>query len=126
MCHEFSENSALSATPPSRFGPWWRDEHIGGIGRTWPARRYFLAPAASFFSGTRTIVWQCWHLTVFPRTSSGTESTFRQRRFGHKSMTAMSINNIGYAYYGLESSAPITACCKSRDKSPTFTAGSTL
>src|SRR5687767_12264558 len=33
-------------------------------------------------SGTRNIVWQNWHLTSFPRTSSGTERIFRQRRLG--------------------------------------------
>ena len=33
-------------------------------------------------SGTRNIVWQCWHLTSFPRTSSGTERIFRHLMFG--------------------------------------------
>src|SRR4029079_15828413 len=33
-------------------------------------------------SGTRNMVWQCWHLTRRPRTSSGTDRNFRQRRFG--------------------------------------------
>src|SRR5436305_12430845 len=36
-------------------------------------------------SGTRNIVWQYWHLTSFPRTSSGTERILRQRRFGQMS-----------------------------------------
>jgi hypothetical protein len=44
------------------------------------------APAvAGFMSGTRNIVWQCWHFTNFPRTSSGTERIFRQRKFGQMS-----------------------------------------
>jgi hypothetical protein len=33
-------------------------------------------------SGTRKFVWQYWHLTSFPRTSSGTIRIFRQRRLG--------------------------------------------
>ena len=42
------------------------------------------AAAAGFFdeSGTRNSVWQLWHFTSFPRTSSGTERNLRQRRFG--------------------------------------------
>ena len=42
------------------------------------------APTASWrlASGTRNIVWQCWHFTSFPRTSSGTDRIFRQRRLG--------------------------------------------
>src|SRR5687767_9879284 len=33
-------------------------------------------------SGTRNSVWQLWHLTSFPRTSSGTDRNFRHRRLG--------------------------------------------
>src|SRR5688500_20012508 len=39
--------------------------------------------------GTRNIVWQCWHLISFPRTSSGTERILRQRRFGQMSWTGI-------------------------------------
>src|SRR2546423_14249074 len=50
---------------------------------------YFFtaAPTASwrFASGPRNIVWQCWHFTSLPRTSSGTERILRQRRFGQMS-----------------------------------------
>src|SRR5688500_12280199 len=35
-----------------------------------------------FVSGTRNIVWQNWHFTRRPRTSSGTDRIFRQRRLG--------------------------------------------
>jgi len=44
-----------------------------------------VLPAISGFRsmpGTRNGVWQCWHFTSFPRTSSGTERNLRQRRFG--------------------------------------------
>ena len=52
---------------------------------------YFGPDAGCGFlaSGTRNCVWQCWHLTSFPRTSSVTLRNFRQRRFGQISWTVI-------------------------------------
>lgn len=62
-------------------------EQIGGV--FYPKDRYFAAPAVAApeaaglrASGTRKLVWQNWHLTSLPRTSSGTDSILRQRRLG--------------------------------------------
>ena len=40
-------------------------------------------------SGTRNMVWQCWHLTSLPRTSSETVNSRRHRRFGQSSWTGI-------------------------------------
>ncbi len=45
--------------------------------------------AVDAFEGTRNTVWQCWHFTSLPRTSSGTDRNFRHRRFGQIIWTAM-------------------------------------
>jgi hypothetical protein len=100
-------------------------------------RDYFFTAAATpptpaRFSGTLTIDWQCWHFTVFPRTSSGTLSTFRQRRFGHKIITGIGrpFDNQYIGHWGREleliGAAPVIARRKSAGKSSTFSAGCTL
>src|SRR5437016_6158469 len=49
----------------------------------------YLAGDAVLGAGTRNCVWQCWHLTILPRTSSGTTSSLRHLRLGQISWTAI-------------------------------------
>src|SRR2546421_6130684 len=49
----------------------------------------YLAGAGVLEPGTRNWVWQCWHLTILPRTSSGTTSSLRHLRLGQISWTAI-------------------------------------
>src|SRR4051812_21916678 len=51
--------------------------------------RRYLAGVGVLDSGTRNWVWQCWHLTILPRTSAGTTSSLRHLRLGQISWTAI-------------------------------------
>jgi hypothetical protein len=61
---------------------------INGSEQSHPTAAYFPGVAAAGVSplaaasGTRKLVWQFWHFTSLPRTSSGTDRNLRHRRLG--------------------------------------------
>lgn len=68
------------------------DTAIGAMRGLYLASTDGAGAAATCFlddSGTRSIVWQCWHLTSLPRTSSDTLSSRRHRRLGQSSWTGI-------------------------------------
>lgn len=66
-------------------------------------------------SGTRNMVWQCWHLTSLPRTSSETVNSRRHRRLGQSSWTGI---------YGLPSIiGPLANKLEIKRRSTPFRAG---
>ena len=67
------DNSALFSPSPSTLGEG------RGEGQR---KRAHLAGVGVLEPGTRNCVWQCWHLTILPRTSSGTTSSLRHLRLG--------------------------------------------
>lgn len=72
------------------------EEGFRAARRSWARAPYLAdfpavveAGSGFFASGTRSRVWQCWHRTSFPRTSSGTVRNFRQVRLGQSNCTGI-------------------------------------